>query len=117
MLLYQLHTLALRLLPLRPWCLAGATLGIVLTAYALFESGDSPPLLLRLSLALTLWMLMLFSFLSLFQRIPSPVLPHDPWWERVKSRTHLAFYHLLALLVALTSIILLSMSLKLLATP
>lgn len=117
MLLYRLHTLALRLWHLRSWCLAGALLGVLLAGYALLQNGDEPTLLLRLALVLTLWALLLFSFLSLFRFPPPLLLPHDRLWERVRTRFRLVGYHLLAAMVAFTGLTLLSMSLKLMASP
>jgi len=112
--LYRLHLLALRLAPLRPWCLVLAVPGLALILHALTDDGAND-LLLRLALVFTLWVLQLFAFLSLFQSIPPPVLPKDRWWERLRARIRLAACHLLVLLVALTSLGLLSISLKLIA--
>lgn len=117
MLLFQLHSLALRLLFLRRWCLAAALLGVLLTGFALLQTSDDPPLLLRLALVLTLWGLLVFTFLSLFRFPPPLLLPHDSLWERVRTRLRLAGYHLLAAMVTFTGLTLLSMSLKLIASP
>lgn len=110
--LYRLHRLALQLAPLRPWCLALAIPGLALIVYALTAPDANGPVL-RLALVFTLWVLLLFAFLSLFRDIPPPVLPHDRWWERLHTRLRLAACHLLVLLVALTGLGLLSISLKL----
>lgn len=111
--LYRLHRLALHLAPLRPWCLALAIPGLALILYILAGNGTNN-LLLRLALVFTLWGLLLFAFLSLFRKIPPPVLPHDRWWERLLARIRLAACHLIVLLVALATLVLLSISLKLL---
>jgi len=117
MLLYQLHTFALRLLPLRLWSLGAAFLGILLTAFGLLQQSDEPPLLLRLALVLTLWGLLVYSFLSLFRHPPPLVLPHDRLRERVRTRLRLGAYYLLAAMVTFTGLTLLSMSLKLMGSP
>jgi len=82
-------------------------------AFALGESRAMPSSTLRLSLLFSLWMLLLYSFVQLFQEIPSPVLPALPWWDRVKQRLHLWAYHLLAVAVGLVGLILFSISVKL----
>lgn len=65
------------------------------------------------SLVFTLWGMMLFAFIQLFQRIPPPVLPHDDFITRLGTRMILACYTLLAFLVVLVSCILVWMSYRL----
>jgi hypothetical protein len=112
--LYRLHLLARLLLPLRPWCLGLAGLAASLAGYALLKSGNSPTLLLRLSLVLALWLLLSYACIGLFQQLPPPVLPLDRWWQRAYTRLRLLCYQCLALLMGFTSLVLLSLSLKLL---
>jgi hypothetical protein len=113
--LFRLHKLAVGLLPLLPFSLALALGGVALSIYALVGSGASPSPLLGLALILTLWALLLFAFIRLFQTIPAPVLPQDRFFERLWSRTRLLLYHLLALGVVVLGLSLISMSLKLIA--
>ena len=99
MLLFRLHKFALHLRPLQPWCLLLVLVSILLASIELAEGGVKPSLTLGIGLALALWALLLFAFINLFQTIPAPVLPKDTWFERLRSRTKLALYHLLALAV------------------
>lgn len=115
MLLFRLHKFALRLRPLQPWSLVLVLVSIVLASVELFEDGVNPSLTLGIVLALALWALLLFAFINLFQTIPAPVLPKDTWFERLRSRTKLALYHLLAFGVLVVGLMLISMSLKLLS--
>lgn len=80
----------------------------------LFRDGDSQQLL-AIALGVTVWALMLFAFVRLFQAIPPPVLPKDSFFERLRSRIKLALYHLLAVGVAIVGVALAGMSLKLLS--
>ncbi|HWK54348.1 MAG TPA: hypothetical protein VNR18_08265 [Hyphomicrobiales bacterium] len=111
--LFRLHRLALRLRPLRRGCLAVAALSIALGLFALGDLTHTQSTLLRLSLLFSLWMLMLYAFIQLFQRIPPPILPKLPWWERVWQRLHLWLYHLLAVAVLVAGLALVSISMKL----
>jgi hypothetical protein len=111
--LFRLHRLAVFLWPLRRWCLTLALASAALAGVALSEAAAMPSAALRLSLLFTLWMLALYSFIQLFQHIPSPVLPALPWWERARQRLHLWCYYVLAFVVALVGLILVSISLKL----
>lgn len=114
MLLFRLHRLALRLRPLLPWCYALGLGGSALALVLLLHDDSSQPLL-ALALGLTVWALMLFAFIRLFQSIPPPVLPKDSFVERLWSRCRLGLYHVLAFAVALVGIALVAMSFKLLS--
>jgi hypothetical protein len=115
LLLFRLHKLALELRPLLPFCYLLGFGGAALTLYLLFRQSASSSQLLSVALGLTVWALLLFAFIRLFQSIPSPVLPGDSFFERLWSRCKLALYHVLALAVVIISVVLLSMSLKLLS--
>lgn len=115
MLLLRLHRLALRLQAWRPVCIVLALAGIGLIGHELLVDRPQAPAYLNLAIVLTLWGLMLFAFIQLFQRIPAPVLPKDSFVERLRSRCKLACYHLLALAVTLTGAMLVSISVKLVA--
>lgn len=84
-------------------------------ALALFQLLRAEPSTERLSLALGLsvWAILLFAFIRLFQSIPPPVLPKDRWHERLWTRCRLALYHVLAFGVVAIALVLVSMSLKL----
>lgn len=114
MLLYRLHRIARRLLPLRSACMALACGGAALTGFALLTTRHFSGLLLSIAILLTLWPLMLFACIQLFQHIPAPVLPLDKPLERLRSSVRLWLYHLLAALVGALGLVLLSMSMKLL---
>lgn len=111
--LFKLHQVARRLWPLRRWCLVLALLSAGAAGLALTESSAVPSTSLRLGLLFALWMLLLYSFIHLFQQLPSPVLPKLPWWERMRQHLHLWFYRLLGVAVGLTGAILLSITVKL----
>ena len=114
MFLFRLHKFAKTLLPLRGACLIFAMVGVLTGAYSLFREAtiDSPSL--RIAIVLTLWSLLLFAFIQLFQKIPAPVLPKDRLVERLRSHVKLGLYQLLALGVAGLGIVLVTMSFKLL---
>ncbi|MES2624050.1 MAG: hypothetical protein V4628_02105 [Pseudomonadota bacterium] len=114
MLLLRIHKFALRLKPLRFWCLLLVVAGVVLIGYALLIAENASSSLLRMAIVMTLWSLLLFAFIQLFQNIPAPVLPKDRFIDRVRSHIKLGLYQLLAVGVALVGVVLLSMSLKLL---
>ena len=114
MYLFRLHKFARRLQPLRNWCLLLAFAGVCLSAFALLRAGNEASTQLRVGILLTLWSLLFFAFIQLFQNIPAPVLPKDRLLDRVRSRIKLALYQLLALGVVTVGILLVSMSLKLL---
>jgi hypothetical protein len=117
MLLYRLHLIARRLLPLSSACLLLALAGVLMAIYALVTTRTMPALFLSMAIVLTLWALMLYAFIQLFQQIPAPVLPRDSYFERLRSRLLLWLYHLLALAVGVLGLTLLSMTMKLLFLP
>jgi hypothetical protein len=114
MFLFRLHKFARMLLPLRRWCLVFVMAGVLTGGYALLQEAtiDSPSL--RIAIVLTLWSLLLFAFIQLFQKIPAPVLPKDRLLERLRSHVKLGLYQLLAFGVAALGILLVTMSFKLL---
>lgn len=111
--LFRLHRLALRLSFLRRWCLVVAAISIAVSVFALGDMAHTQSSLLRLGLLFSLWMLMLYAFIQLFQHIPPPLLPHLSWYERLLLRLHLWAYHLLAVAVLVAGLWLLSLSMKL----
>lgn len=115
MFLFRLHKLARRLLFIRSWCLLLVVAGALLSTFALlWTAEDEATPLLRVGIIMTLWSLLLFAFIQLFQNIPAPVLPKDRLLDRMRSHVKLGLYHLLAVGVAAIGVLLLSMSLKLL---
>lgn len=114
-LLYALHRLALRLLPLRPACLLLAAGGFLSGVAAALQAPAQWSWQLRLSLILAFWALMLYAFLQLFRELPPPVLPQLGWLERLRDRLRLLLYQGLALLVLALTLMLIMMSLKLLS--
>jgi cytochrome b561 len=115
LLLLRLHKLALQLRPLLPWCYAVGFGGLGLAAAVLLQIDAKPSLALAVALGLTVWALLLFAFIRLFQAIPPPVLPKDTFFERLWSRCKLGLYHVLAFGVIIIGLALVSMSLKLLS--
>jgi hypothetical protein len=115
LLLLRLHKLALELRPFVPLCYFFGFGGSALTMYLVFLDTAASTQVLGVVLGLTVWALLLFAFIRLFQSIPSPVLPGDSFFERLWSRCKLALYHLLALGVLLMGLALAAMSLKLLS--
>lgn len=111
--LLVLHRIASRMLWCRPLAIVIGIAGVGGVFVSLFLANGDLGHLLEPSLVLTLWGMMLFSFVQLFQRIPPPVLPHDDFITRLGSRMILACYTLLAFLVILVTIILVWMSYRL----
>jgi cytochrome b561 len=110
----RLHKFALQLRPLLPWCyLVGFGSAAVATAVLFQENGSTQ--VLGIALGLSVWALLLFAFIRLFQTIPPPVLPKDSFLERLWSRARLGLYQLLALAVLIIGLVLVAMSLKLLS--
>ena len=114
MFLFRLHKFAQTLLPLRKWCLLFAMTGVFCGTYALLREATMDSPLLRIAIVLTLWSLLLFAFIQLFQNIPAPVLPKDRLLDRLRSHIKLGLYQVLALGVAALGIMLITMSFKLL---
>jgi phosphoglycerol transferase MdoB-like AlkP superfamily enzyme len=114
-LLLRLHRLARWLRPLLPWCHAIGFGAAALALYLVFRDDSGATQLLAVALGVTVWALMLFAFIRLFQSIPAPVLPGDSFLERLRARCKLGLYQLLALSVLLVSLALVVMSLKLLS--
>ncbi len=113
--LLRLHKLALQLRHLLPWCYVLGFGGLALATVVMFQTEATPSLSLGVALGLTVWALLLFAFIRLFQAIPPPVLPKDSFFERLWSRCKLALYHVLAFGVLIVGVVLVSMSLKLLS--
>ena len=111
--LLALHKLACQITWCRPLTLLLVVSGLGGTLVSLFVNNGSYAHWLEPSLVLTLWGMMLFSFIQLFQRIPPPVLPHDDFMARLGTRILLACYTVLAFLVVLVSCILVWMSYRL----
>ena len=108
-----IHNLARRLHWSRPVAVLLSITGLAGTAASLFVSGGSLGHLLEPSLVLTLWGMMLYATLQLFQTIPPPVLPHDNFLTRLGTRIILALYSLLAFLVVLLTCVLVWLSFRL----
>ena len=61
------------------------------------------------ALLLFIWLLLLFSFLSLFAQVPAPAAVHQSWFNRMKAGLMRAFYYLVALfMLAVTAALLLT---------
>ena len=86
---------------------------MLLIAFTLLGTENQAPLLLRVAIVMTMWSLLLFAFIQLFQTIPAPVLPKDRFVERLRSRIKLGLYQLLAVAVVAVGAMLVSMSVKL----
>jgi cytochrome b561 len=114
-LLLRLHRLALRLRPLLAWCYVIGFGGALFTLYLVFRDDSGATQSLALALGITIWALLLFAFIRLFQSIPGPVLPGDTFFERLRARCKLALYHLLALGVVVVGLALAAISMKLLS--
>jgi len=113
--LLTLHKIALGMKWCRPLAILLGITGLAGVLASLFVVNENLGHLLEPSLILTLWGMMLFSFIQLFQKIPPPVLPHDDFLTRLGTRIILAIYTLLAFLVILVSCILLWMSFRLIS--
>ena len=113
MLLTNLHAIAIRLQPYRRIFLLLALLGLLSGVYAAISTQDTFSWQLRLSMVFALWSLMLFAFIQLFHTIPGPVLPKLGFFERFRDRAILFLYRALALFIAVLTVLMLQMSLKL----
>lgn len=111
--LLTLHNIARRLAWCRPVAIILALAGLAGTFASLFAANGSLGHLLEPSLVLTLWGMMLYAFIQLFQRIPPPVLPKDDFLTRLGARIILACYTVLAFMVVVVSAVLLWMSVRL----
>lgn len=111
--LFTLHRIARHMRWARPVAVVLGCSGLAGIAVSLFAAGGSLGHLLEPFLVLTLWGMMLFSFLQLFQRIPPPVLPHDDFLTRLGTRIVLGLYTLLAGLVVIISCVLVWLSYRL----
>lgn len=114
MMLHFMHRIALKLQHIRHLCLAFAVLGFAIAAYCIADAPVDHSSTLRSSIIFTVWMLMLFTFITLFQHIPPPVLPGLGLFERAAARLRLWFFQLLGITVILLSLMLLGTSFKLL---
>ena len=113
--LVKLHQIAMRLRFMR---IPGLVVGIgsaALTVYLLLSNSQATNDYLELFILMTLWGLMLFAYIELFQKIPSPVLPHDSFLERIVTRLKLFAYGVLGALVILASIMLFWLSFRLIS--
>ncbi|MES2604481.1 MAG: hypothetical protein V4603_06050 [Pseudomonadota bacterium] len=81
-----LHSLAVRLLPLRTPCLLIAGIGWGVVAWLLLDTDDPHSRAIRLLLVLTMWAMLLFSFVNLFKSPAPVVLPSLQWRERLVAR-------------------------------
>lgn len=111
--LLMLHKLATRLRGCQPLAILLGLAGLLGILISLFAGEGQWGHWLEPSLVLTLWGMMLFSFLRLFRRIPEPVLPHDDFLTRLGTRLILAGYTLLAFMVVVVSCLLAWMSFRL----
>jgi cytochrome b561 len=114
MLLFRLHKIALALLPLTAASLLLTALGSGMVVLTLLTESEAQSPLLRVAILFTLWNLMVFAFVRLFQVIPPPVLPHMGWVEKAWLRCKHGFYYVLAFAVIATGTGLLGLSMKLL---
>lgn len=115
--LILLHKIACRMQWARPVVLLFVITGLAGAIASLFAGDGSLGYLLEPSLVLSLWGLMLFSFVQLFTHIPPPVLPHDDFLTRLGTRIQLALYTLLAFLVVVVTVVLAWMSFRLFSLP
>jgi hypothetical protein len=112
--LLLLHRWALRLLPLRKICLLVAVAGWAVLAVLLLDADDPHAFTIRLLLLLTLWALLLFSFISLFKTAAPVVLPALNWQERLLARLQFWLFYGMACTFVVLVLVALSLSLKLL---
>ena len=113
-LLFYLNRIALLLKPLRLILIAFTLLALLLTAYSLLVNTAFTLLTLEPAIVASLWGMLLLASTELFQIIPDPVLPLDPFMHRVIQRCKIFLYSLLACVVLLVGAMLLWLSLRLL---
>tara|TARA_R110000772_G_scaffold35177_6_gene84887 strand:- start:375 stop:731 length:357 start_codon:yes stop_codon:yes gene_type:complete len=113
-LLIYLNRFALLLKPFRLPLIAFTFLALLLTGYSLLVNSTFTLQALEPAIIATLWGMLLLASTELFQQIPDPVLPVDPFLQRLLSRCKLFLYSLLALTVLLVCAMLLWLSLRLL---
>lgn len=97
MLLLTLNKAAIRLLPLRTACAIVTAMGWLVLVWIMVKSAEENSLLLRLTLVITLWSLLLVAFISLFQAVPPPPLPALKWHERLGMRLRLSLHYFMAI--------------------
>lgn len=96
MFLLTLNRLAHRLQPLRTPCAIITGLGWAVMVWVLVAGKDAYSLLLRTTLVVTLWSLLVFAFINLFQTLPPPPLPALKWHERLMSRIRLWLFYVMS---------------------
>lgn len=98
MFLLSLNRLALRLQPLRTAAAVTTGIGWAVMVWILVAGKEEHSLLLRVTLVVTLWSLLLVAFISLFQTLPPPLLPALKWHERLLLRVRIWVFQLMGLM-------------------
>lgn len=111
--LETLHRLATSLSGFKPLVIAGILIFSALAVFGLFTTTPETESLLNSSILGTIWTLLIFSFLQLFQSIPPHPATADGFFKSLCLRTKRGLYYLLSLLMISTTLALLWMSLRL----
>jgi hypothetical protein len=112
--LVSLNRWALRLQPLHRICLPLAIAGWVILAWQLLVSSDPKSLVIRLLIILTLWAMVLVSFINLFKSPAPAVLPSLDWRHRLGARFLYGLYYLMTLVFAGIVLVAVALTVKLL---
>lgn len=109
-----LNRWALRLQPLHRVCLLLAVVGWGAVAWLLLVSQDPHSLAIRLLLILTLWTMLLVSFINLFKSPAPVVLPSLGWRDRFVARLVHQLYYFMAAAFAGVTLVAFALTAKLL---
>ena len=113
-LLLSLNRFARLLQPIRLLLIIFTFFALLLTAYSLLVNTAFTLNALEPAIVASLWGMLLLASTELFQKIPDPVLPLDPFLHRLLSRCKLFLFSLLALVMILVGAMLLWLSMRLL---
>ena len=113
--LEQLHGLALKASPYKRVFAALGLVFLLLTLLALLSDSPRSSLWLQAGVIGALWSGLLYAFVDLFREIPPPPGQRQGLLRRFKLKVKRSFYVLMSALVVLTTLFLLSISIRLLS--
>jgi hypothetical protein len=111
--LERLHQIAIRLIAFKPLVIFGILLFSILTMISLITTNPESDSFLNASILGTIWTLLLYSFLQLFQSIPRLPDASDGFFKSIIVKIKRGLYFLLSLAIIMTTIALLWMSFRL----
>ena len=107
------YSLAQFVRPYRYWLIALIGLFLVFVVIGVMEDSARPSVYLTLGLAGMLWCGLLFASGQLFLNVPPPVNSSMGFFARIRRKLSRGFYYLLALMMLISTLMLLSTSFRL----